>query len=102
MWGQELGTSLRHCHVVLRNSSNDDSGHEKKVYLLGVRLKRALVDVWKDAPNDVFHTPYVFICHAYLVNDLINYRSYDQYPGRSFSCGPISRGDWNPPKPEEL
>jgi cohesin loading factor subunit SCC2 len=58
IWGQELAHALRQCQNILGDvGDEDDGGREKKVYTFGVRLKRALTEVWKDAPTDVFDTP---------------------------------------------
>ena len=57
MWGQELANALRHCQSVLGDVGGDERSNDKKTYTFGVRLKRALTDVWKDAPTDVFDTP---------------------------------------------
>lgn len=60
MWGQELANSLRQCQSIVSGDGDDDRERDhKKAYAFGVRLKRALADVWKDAPTDVFDTPYV-------------------------------------------
>jgi hypothetical protein len=46
------------CHVsTMLIVFSECPGIDRRDYMLGVRLKCALMEVWKDAPMDVFDTP---------------------------------------------
>ena len=58
----DVGTRTRKCATAMpeypwREFSNEEGGRDKKAYMFGTWLKRALTEVWRDAPTDVFDTP---------------------------------------------
>lgn len=55
MWGQELANTLVQLDSVLNgDEEQEESKMQGKRLALGVKVKNALRDVWKDAPTDVF------------------------------------------------
>ena len=61
--GQELASALRQVDGWVSNPENDDDLNikdESKLEAFGQRLKKALLEVWKDPTSDVFDIGYVF------------------------------------------
>lgn len=55
MWGQELANTLVQLDSVLNGDEDqEESKMQGNRLALGVKVKNALRDVWKDAPTDVF------------------------------------------------
>lgn len=55
MWGQELANNLVQLNSILVADEDPDGSKARgKRLALGVKVKNALREVWKDAPTDVF------------------------------------------------
>ena len=62
--GQELASALRQVDGWISSPENDDDLNikdESKLQAFGQRLKKALLEVWKDPTSDVFDIGYVFL-----------------------------------------
>ena len=67
--GQELASALRQVDGWISNPENDDDLNikdESKLQAFGQRLKKALLEVWKDPTSDVFDIGYVFFFVRFL------------------------------------
>lgn len=63
--GQELASALRQVDGWITNPENDDDLNikdESKLQAFGQRLKKALLEVWKDPTSDVFDIGCVYFC----------------------------------------